>query len=136
MESISNPKPSISILVVEDEFITLEFLVIILTRKFPDAAIHKANNGRAGLELFKSHLPDVVITDINMPEMGGVQMADKIRTIKPDIKFIALSSCPEKLILPDSSEKEFVFDHYIDKPIDHHGLFEAIEQCLGEIAQQ
>jgi len=88
LESISDPAQTISVLLVEDVNVTLDLLTIILAKKFPDVAFHTAINGRKGLELFKSHLPDVVITDINMPEMCGVQMSGKIRAINPDTKFI------------------------------------------------
>ena len=50
--------------------------------------IYTAINGRLGLELFKEHTPDIVITDINMSKMCGEQMAENIRAIKPDTKII------------------------------------------------
>jgi len=134
VESMTDPVPSVSILLAEDEEAILKLLVTILARKFPDAVLYTAVNGRTGLELFKAHLPDIVITDIKMPEMGGVQMVDKIRAIKPDTKFIILTGDPGKSF--DSGEKEFEFDHYIMKPVLFGVLFAAIEQCLAEIAQQ
>jgi CheY-like chemotaxis protein len=136
MESISNPMPSISILLVEDDEVTLKLLTTILTRKFPDVALNTAINGRIGLELFKVHTPDIVITDMNMPEMGGVQMADKIRAIKADTRFIVLTGNTGKPVPQDSDEKRFEFDHNIAKPVGFQLLFAAIEQCIGEITQQ
>jgi hypothetical protein len=55
MKAIAGSVPSVSILVVEDELITLEYLVRTLSRKFPSVALFKAHNGRMGLELFKIH---------------------------------------------------------------------------------
>jgi YesN/AraC family two-component response regulator len=136
MEFTSNPRQTISILLVEDVKVTLELLAIILAKKFPDVALHTAINGRTGLELFKTYTPDIVITDINMPEMGGVQMADKIRAIKPDTKFIVITGDSGKLVLQDSVDKRFEFDHFIVKPVVFQELFAAIEQCFDEIAQQ
>src|SRR5690242_8918379 len=109
------PMAEISILVVEDEAITLEFLVTTLARKYPHIAIYKALNGRTGLESFKTHTPDIVVTDINMPEISGVQMADKIRDVKPDTKFIILTGDTGKLALEASVGRGFKIDHYIDK---------------------
>jgi len=133
---MADPVPAVSILLVEDEESVLQLLATILTRKFPGATLYTAINGRTGLELFKSHIPDIVITDIKMPEMGGVQMADKIRAIKPDTKFIILTGDPGKSVHQDSIEKEFEFDHYIMKPVVFGVLFAAIEQCLAEIGRQ
>ncbi len=127
---------SISILLVEDDRDALNVLTVILTKKFPDVVLYTSNNGRTGLELFKTHTPDIVITDINMPEMSGVQMADKIRAIKPDTKFIVLSGDTERLILQDSVEKGFEPAHNIVKPVNFGVLFAAIEQCIGEIVHR
>jgi YesN/AraC family two-component response regulator len=129
---MADPAP-VSILLVEDEEAILKLLVTILARKFPDIVLSTAVNGRIGLELFKAHRPDIVITDIKMPEMGGVQMADKIRAIKSDTKFIILTGDPGKSLDQVSG---FGFDHYIMKPVVFGALFAAITQCLAEIGQQ
>jgi YesN/AraC family two-component response regulator len=55
--------PSISILLVEDEKLILELLVIIITKRYPDVALHTAINGSAGLKLFRKQTSDIVITD-------------------------------------------------------------------------
>lgn len=133
MESRSDLIPTITILLVEDESDTREILTTILTMKFPEAALYTAGNGRTGLELFKDHKPDIVITDINMPEMGGVQMADKIREIKPDVKIIVLTADTGKATLEHAVGKGFEIDHYILKPVSFPLLFAAIELCRGEI---
>ena len=105
MESMSNPIPSISMLLVEDEELTRDLLADILDKKYPEVPLYTAINGRTGLELFKSHTPNIVITDINMPKMGGVQMASKIRVIKPDTKFIVLTGTCEKMICRIQSKR-------------------------------
>lgn len=113
---------SISILLVEDEELALKSLAGVISRKYPHAVLHTAANGRNGLELFKLHTPEVVITDTNMPEMDGVKMAAEIRIIKPDTKFIAITG-----------ENDFGFEHCIVKPIVFHEMFRVIEQCLVEM---
>jgi YesN/AraC family two-component response regulator len=133
MKSISNTIPSISILMVEDEAITLEFLFITLAKKYPGFKLYQALDGKAGLELFKTHTPDIVITDLSMPEISGVQMAEKIREIKPDTKFIIITGNMEKLSGEVSVENESAFENYISKPVDFLDLFTAIEKCVDEI---
>ena len=135
MESITKPKHSVSMLLVEDEKATLDVLTIVFAKKYSNVSLHTASNGRAGLELFKVHLPDIVITDVNMPEMCGVQMAAEIRTIKPDTKLILITGDTGKLVLQDSIGKGFEIDHYILKPVSFQQLFAAIEHCIGEFGQ-
>jgi YesN/AraC family two-component response regulator len=133
---MESPNPAVSVLVVEDEGIILEFLVTTLAIKYRNITIYKAINGRTGLELFKEHRPDMVIIDISMPDISDVQMAKKILEIKPDTKFIVLTAHNEKLTVEDSIGNQFKTDHFIEKPVDFPDLFAAIDQCLGEILQQ
>jgi CheY-like chemotaxis protein len=128
--------PALSILIVEDEPGTLELLTAIITMKYPDLALHTAGNGRTGLELFKTYTPDIVMTDINMPEMCGAQMTDNIRALKPDTQFIVLTGTSGKLVLTGKVEREIEFNHRIMKPVIFKELFAAVEQCFYEIAQR
>jgi YesN/AraC family two-component response regulator len=136
MESIIKPTQSFSILLVEDEAVTLELLAIILPKKYSGVLLHTASNGRTGLDVFKTHTPDIVITDFNMPEMSGGHMVAEIRAIKPNTKLIVITGDAGQLALEDSAKKGFTFDHFIAKPVVFQALFTAIDQCLREIAQR
>ena len=133
MKPASDSIPKFSLLLVEDDDSARELLTNILSKKFPDVAIYTAVNGRSGLELFKKHLPEIIVTDINMPEMDGVLMTHKIRAIKTDTKFIAISGGRGNSIPQDSAEKGFEFDFKIMKPIDFQELFSAIDVCRGSM---
>lgn len=136
MGTRSKQNSSVSILIVEDEPGTLELLTAIITMKYPDLVLHTAGNGRTGLELFKVHTPDIVMTDINMPEMCGAQMTDSIRALKPDTQFIALTGTSRKLVLAEKDGRELEFNHRIMKPVVFKELFTAMEQCFYEIARR
>jgi YesN/AraC family two-component response regulator len=128
MTCLSNPTQLTSILIVEDDEFILELQASVLAARFPNVDIHTATNGIHGMELFKMHTPDIVITDINMSEMSGVQMATRMQALKPDAQFIAITG-------KDSGEVSFAFDHYIAKPVDLSKLFGSIEKCIGRIAK-
>lgn len=142
MEPATNSHASISILFVEDDEIILGLQLALLRARFPDVLFHSAVNGKFGLDVFKVHTPDIVLTDINMSDMCGVQMSENIRSIKPDTKFIAITGKSgefgknEKNILRNSEGMNFQFDHVIVKPVDLSELFSSIEQCICEITQQ
>lgn len=133
MDSNSAGTPSLSILIVEDEAITLELFFITLVKKFPGFAVYKALNGKIGLELFKTYTPDIVITDLSMPEITGIQMAEEIFAIKPDTKFIVITGNMEKIPEKTVGNAPFQIEHYINKPVDFWDLFTAIEKCVDEI---
>jgi response regulator RpfG family c-di-GMP phosphodiesterase len=142
MEIKTHPPQSISILCVEDDGDILELLSSILAVQYPDFTLYTAINGRLGLEHFKAHMSEIVITDINMSEMCGVQMSKNIRAIKPETKIIAITgksgepSINEECIMHNSDVKVADVDHVIVKPVDISELCGVIEICLGEINEQ
>src|SRR5690242_13939966 len=80
-----------SILYVEDDKTTSDVLRTMILRQFPEITIHVADNGDRGICLFKEHMPKIVITNIDMPVMDGLEMASRIKSIKDDSKFIVLT---------------------------------------------
>jgi len=139
MKLKTNAPKSVSMLLVEDDGDILELLSSILAVKYPDVTLYTANNGRLGLELFKAHTSDIVITDINMSELCGVQMAEDIRVIKPETMIIATTgksgeiSVNGKSILRNSEGKMVEFDHVMVKPVNISELCSVINQFIGEI---
>ncbi len=131
MESTSDACLPLSLLVVDDDKMARDVLNVMITRRFPNSSIYFAENGRTGVELFKEHAPDIVITDISMPIMDGIQMAGEIRAMDDDAKFIVLTGYTDK----DYSKKivEFGINECIMKPIVFGKLFAAIERCIKEL---
>lgn len=125
---------SISILVVEDETVIREVMGVMISRKFPGTALLFAENGTRGVELFKEHAPDIVITDIQLPEMDGIEMAGIIKTIKNDTKFIVLTAFSNKEYF-DKFNVIGIHD-FLAKPIEFEKLFAAIEKCRTMILFQ
>jgi len=135
MTTKPDARPSISLLIVEDCPHTLKSYGSILSMQCPEVTVYSASSGTAGLELFKAHMPDIVLTDLHMPEMDGRQMADNIRAIKPETKLIVLTGDKDRLEIKELAGKAVAFDHILEKPIDFQKLFAALNQCLNEIAQ-
>jgi len=61
-----------------------------LTRKFSN--IIEAENGKIGLECYKNENPDIIISDINMPEMNGIEMVREIRKENKKITYNIFNS--------------------------------------------
>ncbi len=131
MEHRRKSGAGLSLLIVEDDREALNLLRAMITRKFPAIKVFSAENGKRGLEIFRMHLPDVVITDINMPVMDGIEMAGEIKSIKADTRFIVLTAYTNRAYL----EKfiEIGFSAYILKPVVFAKLFDALENCMAEI---
>ena len=83
-----------SILYIEDNEGLRTNVKNLLEKVF--ARVFAAENGKVGFEMFKKHHPDIIITDINMPEMNGLEMAEKIHDISPSSKLLIMSAHEEK----------------------------------------
>ncbi len=126
---MGSPLRSLSLLIVEDDRPTLDVLAQVIATKFPSFTINVAENGKVGLELFKERSPDIVVTDINMPEMDGIQMSVEIKAIKADTKVIVLTGYSNKTYLKKFSELGCCA--YFLKPIDFQKLCDAINNCIS-----
>ena len=114
------------ILCVEDDRATRAVMVHLLKNRFSDVLI--AKNGVEGLEAFRRHHPPIVITDIQMPEMNGIDMA---RTIKAEAPFthIIVITCSGESDAILSAVDVGVID-YVLKPIAAKRLSAAIDKCF------
>ena len=132
METVNKLSAPISILCVEDDTVNRELLHIALTGQFPDMAVYCAENGAEGLQLFKQYRPRIVITDIIMPIMDGLQMAIEIRLLDPEAIIIAITAYSDKTFLIKAIE--IGINQYIQKPFDTITLFVTISKCIGAIS--
>ncbi|KJS33275.1 MAG: LuxR family transcriptional regulator [Desulfatitalea sp. BRH_c12] len=82
---------SIRILIVDDHSITREGLKVLLNKTANFEVIAEAENGRLAVSLARKHQPDVVVMDINMPDLNGVDAARQILADLPQTRIIALS---------------------------------------------
>lgn len=82
----------IKILLVDDEPLLTESLEIILTMSGDYKVIGKAINGVEALSIIDGECPDVMLVDLNMPQMGGIELIGKVHEMHPEIKMIVLTT--------------------------------------------
>lgn len=116
------------ILVVEDEVKARESMINILSERF--SKVIGAQNGDEGLKKLKKFKPDLVITDIAMPIMDGLDMAREIKEISDDVPIVVLSAYSEKERLLRSID--IGIDKYLIKPVDIEELFKVLDYLIGE----
>ena len=91
-----------------------------------------ADNGEIGLELFKKYSPDLVITDIIMPEKEGLEIIREMKKLKPELKIIAISGGGR--ISADNylnTAKSFGADRAFQKPFKQSVIVGAVRELLG-----
>jgi signal transduction histidine kinase/DNA-binding response OmpR family regulator len=117
------------ILLVEDDLAVLEVTRAMLEHL--GYQVITATNGRQGLEIYEQHQDEValVLTDITMPEMGGIALSQNLQTKYPAIKIVALTGYPL-----ESESKDLLNQGIIDwlqKPLNHRQLAQTINYSLG-----
>lgn len=80
-----------TILLTDDEAHIRKFVSLVL-RKFDNPRIFEAGNGAEAVELYQKHRPDLVLLDVNMPVLDGVQALAQIRQHDPDAVVVMLTS--------------------------------------------
>jgi len=117
------------ILHVEDDPVARGILNRNISLKFPTTILMAAENGEIGLEMINMFSPDLVITDISMPIMDGLTMAEQIKAIFPDKPIIILSADDLNYRLKEKS-KEMGVDLCLQMPIKFDRLSSALEQFM------
>ena len=114
------------ILVIDDDKMLQGVLKEIL--HFLGHEVRQAFDGREGVRLCREKPPDVVLTDIMMPEQDGLQTIRELRRICPEVKIIAMSGGSH--ILPDfdalAFASRFGARHILQKPFAHDQLRAAL----------
>jgi len=118
-------KYSIRLIIADDHEIFRDGLALMLSRQKDIILLGEASNGKELAELTEQHNPDVIITDIKMPIMDGIQASRLILQKQPDTKIIALSMFDEETLIVDMLEAGA--KGYLLKNADKQEILDAIE---------
>jgi diguanylate cyclase (GGDEF)-like protein/PAS domain S-box-containing protein len=134
MDSFPYTIRDIALLYVEDEPDARNMLSHMIEMRYPGLRIHVADNGVAGTELFREFRPDLVLTDLNMPVVNGIQMAREIKAIDPEAIIVAVTAYSDTSYL--LSAIEIGIHNYVLKPVNYGDLFGVIDTILEKIMLQ
>ena len=114
------------VLVIDDEQGIRSLLDTLLSRKGYDVVL--ADGGRRGLELFRRERPDVVVLDLNMPEMDGIAVLQQLHSLNPAQPVIILTGA-------GTLEKEqwvhaLGVSEFVEKEFSLHRLGDALKRLL------
>ena len=115
-----------TILVVEDESRARRGLITMIHSISPSyEIIGDASNGRTAFEIILSKRPDVVFTDIRMPQMDGLELIKKVRSFQMNTRFVIVSAYEEFEYARQALT--LGVDDYLVKPV----MKEDVEKILG-----
>ncbi len=118
-----------TVLYIEDNLSNLSLMESILERR-PNITMISALNARVGIELALDKKPDLILLDINLPDMDGYQVLQELRSHSEteNTQIIALSAnaMPDE----DTRGESVGFSHYITKPVNIGGFLKIIDNTL------
>jgi len=119
----------VKILYVEDDDITRENGVEYLEDYFEN--IYESKNGLDALKKFEEINPHIIITDIQMPKIDGLEFVKKVREKSKDVQIIIITAYCHKEYLLKAIELQLI--KYLMKPIKEHELKEALNLCINNL---
>lgn len=121
------PKPFI--LVVDDERRIADTLALILNTK--DYTAEAAHGGASALEICRQRPPDLVVTDIVMPGMNGIELAIAIRGQFPDCRILLFSGQAETLEILENARRRGYHFELLAKPLHPEELLKKVKELIN-----
>jgi diguanylate cyclase (GGDEF)-like protein/PAS domain S-box-containing protein len=122
----------LTILIVDDDKTTSSILNHMLT---PYAnVIVKASNGIEGCDLYKEYKPDIILSDINMPQMNGLEMIEKIRKVDMDVKIAIFTDFENRSILLKAIE--LGVNQFVSKPFEAKSFSKMMQTLCHEVIER
>ena len=127
---MANPK---SALIADDEKHIRSYVRLILNR-LGVAEIHEASNGREAIDLFRAVNPELVLLDINMPGMTGLEVIPEIMDIDPDAVIVMLTGHASRHLVEGSARAGAI--QYIRKDTPQQEISNILSELFDEIYEE
>ena len=130
-ETVSSEQSGVRVLYIEDNIANVKFMERVFSRQ-PQYQLTSSLSAFEGLETAMSHSPDIILLDINMPDMDGYQVLEQLKASHKtaDIPVIAVTA--NAMAENISKGLEAGFDDYLTKPIDINKLRASLEEALRD----
>lgn len=123
----------IKLLYAEDEKNTRENSIRYIQSRY-NFEIYVADDGAQALDLYKKYEPDILLTDITMPNMDGLELIKEVRKLSKQTQIIMLTAHSEQKKLLAAFDAYVV--NYLIKPIDRQKLKKSIETALEALPKR
>ncbi len=90
--------------------------------------VYEAQDGKEAYEIYKEKNPDIILSDIHMPNVNGIEFVKKIRSENRNIPIVMITAHTDKEYLLEAVELHM--EKYIVKPVDIDDLFETLDKCV------
>ena len=120
---------NIKALIVDDDDHVRGFLVVLI-RRLLEGAVLEARNGLEAVKVYKAERPDLVLLDVNMPNLNGMDALRQIRKINSNAVIIMITSLATRRIVEDAADLGSV--NCIRKDTSKNVIIEVIKNTIAE----
>jgi len=120
-----------NLLIVDDELSMRQFLTHLFQRD--GHAVRVAENGRKAMDMLRQQPADIIISDVKMPDMGGIELLRAARELNPNVEVIMMTAFANEA----TAHEAFLlgaFD-FVHKPFDNELLKEKVARAVDKIAR-
>ena len=122
------------VLVVDDEKLERDGIRFLLSMEEGEWEIYEAANGKLALNELRKHPVDLMLTDIKMPHMDGLELSKKAREEYPDLEIIIFSGYGDFAFAQEAIR--YGVTDYVLKPVDPDRFHDTIQKIQKEIASR
>ena len=120
---------NLTVLVVDDNKGVLEFLLLLLSKH--GLSVIGASNGNECLDIVKSRSVDLIILDVMMPVMDGLQVCDELKKITPSIPIILLTARDD--MMTRAAAMDLGVSEFVAKPVNNVDLLSRVRTQLSNL---
>jgi DNA-binding response OmpR family regulator len=120
---------SYTILYIEDDIEIRESITEFLNRYCK--AVYTCESSEEGMELYRKFHPDILLLDINLPGMSGIDFATRVRESDKKTRILISTAYTDKAFMLRAIELELT--RYLVKPVTSQELFSAFERCIEQL---
>jgi|SRR5690625_809118 len=123
------------VFIVDDEINIVHGIAKLVNWTECQAALSgKAYHGQMALEMIQQDVPHIVLTDIKMPEINGIELIEKVQAQFPHIKFIILSGYDEFEFA--KTAMKYGVKHYLLKPTNRKKIEKALKEVISDLEDE
>lgn len=104
---------------------------ILKTLRYYSKEVYEATNGKEALDLYFEKKPDIILSDIHMPLMDGIEFIKEVRKVDKTTPVVMITAHTEKKYLLEAVELHM--EKYMVKPINTKMLFETLGKCIDAL---
>ncbi|MDA1129344.1 MAG: response regulator [Chloroflexi bacterium] len=109
----------------DDEFMIMNYKIMLIENGFDVA---EAANGLEAISVYKDFQPDIVLMDINMPEMDGLAALKEIKKMDPDAKVAMVTATSQQALVIEANKSGAI--DFLLKPFDQEQILGAVKKHL------